>query len=189
MSYKSIVVSTLMAMGVLFTADHVSAQGVQWRYDYVAARKEATETGRALLLDFGTTDCFWCRKLDATTFRDPKIVQVLNAQFIPVKIDANQYQQMTTTLGVDSFPTLILATPNGQVVGRHVGYATVAQMGALLDKAPLAPPVVTPRGGPTPIRTQPSRNEVTRVKPQTIPKQLDADLAALYPKIAASLNR
>lgn len=189
MSYKSIVVSTMLAIGVLSSAEQASAQGVQWRHDYAAARKEATATGRTLLLDFGTDNCFWCRKLDATTFRDPKIVQVLNDRFIPVKVDANQHEQMTAALGIDGFPTLILATPEGQVAGRHVGYATIAQIFTLLDKAPPIRPAAAPQVGPT--RTQPrsGTDGFDPEKQRAIKQRLDADLAALYPKIVASLNR
>src|SRR5438552_3978122 len=58
-----------------------------WRTDYNAARREATEKKRPLLLDFVTENCFWCKKLDSTTFRDPAIVALLNEQFIPIRID------------------------------------------------------------------------------------------------------
>src|ERR1700685_2729566 len=82
------------------------AQDVNWRHDYAAARKEASETGRPLLMDFGTEACVWCRKLDATTFRDPRVVKLLNEPFIPVKIDANREIRLTQALAIDSYPTV-----------------------------------------------------------------------------------
>src|SRR5947209_5733479 len=80
-------------VGVILLAVFSGAAGaaeVQWRYDYNRARREAQDKGRPLLLDISTEHCFWCKKLDATTFRDPTVVQVLNEQFIPLKIDANR---------------------------------------------------------------------------------------------------
>jgi thioredoxin-like negative regulator of GroEL len=130
-----------------FGAGRADAQEVKWRGDYAAARKEATDSGRPLLLDFGTEDCFYCRKLDATTFRAPAIAKALNEQFIPVKIDAERAAALTRALGVDSYPTLILASADGRILARHVGYADITQMNALLGKvvatAPgaAAPPV------------------------------------------------
>jgi len=160
-----------------FAGGTSAAQDVKWRTDYAAARKEATETGRPLLLDFGTDACFWCKKLDATTFRDPKVIKLLNEQFIPVKIDANKHPRLTEALNVESFPTLVLATPEGKVVGRHVGYAEVAQLTGLLGKAP----------APVPAKAIAPAAPVAK-KPQT-KEELDAGLAALFPEIAAALEK
>ena len=77
---RSHVLPTLGLLVVVFvtTAGQSHAQEVKWRDDYAAARREATETGKPLLFDFGTEACVWCRKLDATTFRDPASNLLLN---------------------------------------------------------------------------------------------------------------
>lgn len=165
----------IITFAVLFVAGSSSAQDVKWRNDYAAARKEATETGRPLLLDFGTDACFWCKKLDATTLCDPKVVKLLNGGFIPVKIDGNKHPRMVEALNIDGFPTLILASPEGKVLGRHSGYADVAQLTALLNKAPA--PVATVM----PVKDAP--------KAQPAKADLNADLAALFTEIAAALDR
>lgn len=121
------------------SACDASAQEVNWRHDYSAARKEAAETGRPLLFDFGYEGCVWCRKLDATTFRDPRIVKMLNERFIPVKIDIEREPRLPQAMGIESYPTLILASAEGKVLGRQSGYADVSQLSALLAKAPSAP--------------------------------------------------
>ncbi len=128
----------IFATGLLTVAgpELLHAQEINWRHDYTAARKEAVETGRPLLLDFGTEACVWCRKQDATTFRDPKVVKLLNEQLIPVKIDAERESRLTQALGIESFPTLVLASAQGAVLGRQVGYASAAQVFALVGKAP-----------------------------------------------------
>lgn len=152
-----------------------TAQDVKWRNDYAAARAEATETGRPLLLDFGTDACFWCKKLDATTFRDPKVVKLLNERFIPVKIDGNKNPRLTAALNIDSFPTLILATPEGKVIHRHPGYADVAEFTAILNKAPVPLPTAPP---------------MPKAEKQVLTQaEIDAGLAALHVEIAATLGR
>lgn len=164
------------------TTGPVRAQDVQWRHDYTAARKEAIETGRPLLLDFGTDACVWCRKLDATTFRDPRVVKLLNERFVPVKLDGNKEQRLTTALRIDGFPTLVTATPEGKVVGKHSGYADVPQFLILASKAP-APSAPAPQ----PASTGASRPNANMS--QSSKDQIDAALAALYPEIAAALDR
>lgn len=156
----------LALVALPFVTPPAAAQEVKWHHDYTAARKEAAETGRPLLLDFGTESCFYCKKLDATTFRDPKIVARLNGGFVAVKVDANKHPRLTAALEVESFPTLVLAGADGKVIGRHDGYAEVSELTALLNKAP-APraPVAAKPASPT------------------------ADLDALFPEIAAKLDR
>jgi thioredoxin-related protein len=120
----------------LLTAHSLQAQDVRWRHDYAAARKEATATGRLLLLDFGTEACMWCRKLDVTTFRDRSVVETINANFVPVKVDGDREERLTQALGVQAFPTLVLVSPEGKIVARQEGYADAFKMMAMLRQAP-----------------------------------------------------
>ena len=100
-----IVLALLTLAAVAAVAAPGAAQGVQWRQDYAAARREAGDTGRPLLLDIGTEDCFWCQRLDATTFRDPTVVAALNERFIPVRVNGDEAAGLVTALGVRSYPT------------------------------------------------------------------------------------
>lgn len=126
----------VVAVCVWIGAEPAAAQDVNWRRDYGAARKEAATTGRPLLLDFGTESCFWCKKLDATTFRLPAVAAQLNVRFIPVKIDAEKDVELVRAAQVDSYPTLLLVGSDGKIIARHVGYADGAQLAAFLAKVP-----------------------------------------------------
>jgi thioredoxin-like negative regulator of GroEL len=120
---------------IAFLAQGGMAQEVQWRYDYNAARKEAKEKGLPLLLDFGTVNCFWCRKLDETTLRDPTISRALNEQFIPLKVDAQRSPTLTELLRVQSFPTVVLAAPDGKILGTMEGYTETGRFLEHLNRA------------------------------------------------------
>jgi thioredoxin-like negative regulator of GroEL len=105
---------------------------VQWRTDYNAARKEAQEKGLPILIEIGTENCTYCRKQDATTFRDPALIALLNSQFVPLRIDANQEPALTQALKVQVYPTTVLAASDGKVLGFVQGYVSADQ---LLDHA------------------------------------------------------
>jgi thioredoxin-like negative regulator of GroEL len=98
------------------------AQEVEWRYDYNAARKEALEKNRPLAIDIGTENCFWCKKLELTTFRERDIVSTMNEHFIPLKVDAYRDNVLASALHVQSYPTLVLAAPDGKILGTFEGY-------------------------------------------------------------------
>lgn len=103
------------------------AQQIQWRTSYNQARQEAKEKNLPIFMDFGTDNCFWCDKLDATTFRDPAVVQMINSQFIPIKIHASKHPSLVKALNIHGFPTLVFATGMGKVVGVYPGYMPPAQ--------------------------------------------------------------
>src|SRR5438270_2814606 len=122
-STRTRVLSLLLSPLALLVLPHAGqAQEVQWRTDYNAARKEAQQKNLPLVLEFNTDNCFWCKKLEATTFREPVITGLLNERFVPLKVDAVLNSALTETLRIQSFPTIVLAAPDGKILGTLEGY-------------------------------------------------------------------
>jgi thioredoxin-like negative regulator of GroEL len=107
---------------------------LRWRTDYNAARKEAAEKSLPVLIDFGTADCFWCKKLDETTFRDPRIVALLNERIVPLKVDAEREVHLANHLRIESYPTLVLANADGKIVGYLKGYQDAETFHGILQR-------------------------------------------------------
>jgi tetratricopeptide (TPR) repeat protein len=118
----------------------VNAAAINWRTDYNVARKEAAEKGRPLLIDFGTENCFWCKRLDASTFQDASVVTLVNERFIPLKIDAEKEAQLTKSLQISSYPTIVFGAPDGKIMGTVVGYKEAAEFVTILQRHQTAPP-------------------------------------------------
>ena len=60
---------------------------VNW-YSIDEAVQMASEEPRVLVIDVYTDWCHWCKRMDATTFSDPEIIQIMNKHFYPVKLNA-----------------------------------------------------------------------------------------------------
>lgn len=128
--------SLFLALSVVVFACHVeAAEGVQWRSDYSKAVQEAAQTRRPLLLDFGNEACVYCRKLDATTFRDPGVIRLLNERFVAIKIDGDRDPKLVQALRIESYPTLVVAGPDGSVLSMNPGYLDAAGMTKFLQSA------------------------------------------------------
>jgi thioredoxin-like negative regulator of GroEL len=125
----------LTAGSALLVPAEARAQEVQWRSDYNAALKEAKEKGRPLLIDFYRVPCMWCDRLDATTYRDPTVVKLLNEQFIPVKIDGDREPRLTEVLQISSYPTVVLADAERKILGTMEGYQEAARFQEHLARA------------------------------------------------------
>ncbi len=50
---------------------------------------------KKFFVDVYTHWCGWCKKMDRTTFKDPKVISVVGNQFYFVKFDAEQRTPMT----------------------------------------------------------------------------------------------
>jgi thioredoxin-like negative regulator of GroEL len=126
--------AVLSVLALAAGARPAPAQQVQWCPDYNTARKEASEKGRPLLIDFGTENCFWCKKLDLTTFHDPAVVALLNEQFVALKVDAEREPSLTQSLRIQQYPTMVLAGPEGRILGVLEGYQEAPQLAEQLRK-------------------------------------------------------
>lgn len=126
-----------LSMIVLMMAPSaIHAEGVEWRKDYARALKEATEKGLPLLVNIGSENCFWCKQLDGRTFIDEEVIRTLNGRFIPLKVDGNKNPTLTQALKVQTYPTLIFASADGNILGYREGFMEASafkeQMGKVL---------------------------------------------------------
>jgi thioredoxin-related protein len=137
----------LCSLALLALAESpAGAQQIQWRQDFNKARQEAKDKNLPLLMDIGTANCGWCKQLDATTFRDPAVIKLINDHFIPLRLDGQKYRSLTDLLHIEGYPTLVFATSQGKVVGMHEGYLKAPefygwtqQILAQVDPAPAGP--------------------------------------------------
>jgi thioredoxin-related protein len=112
-----------------------AAEEVQWRRDYNQARLEAQQSGRLLIIDFGTETCYWCKQLDERTLRDPSVIALLNERCIPLRIDANRTPKLTEALQIRSYPTLVYAGPDGKILGFQEGFVEAPKFREQVNKA------------------------------------------------------
>jgi thioredoxin-related protein len=127
--------AVVSCLGMLILSESARADQVEWRTDYYAARKEAKTKNRPLILDFQTVDCLWCKKLDGTTFREAAIIRLLNTRFVPLKVDAERNLSLVEALRVQSFPTLVLAGPDGKILTTLEGYVDATRLREHLERA------------------------------------------------------
>src|SRR3981081_1057120 len=102
----------LLFIAIVIVAPDARAQApqtIRWRTEYAQARREAQEKNLPLLLHFCMQGCFPRKKLEDTTFRDPKVLALLNENFIPLKVEQEKDTELAKALRVSAFPTLVLA--------------------------------------------------------------------------------
>ena len=101
-----------------------NTSGVRWTTDWEAALAQAKKENKVVVIDFYADWCVWCRRLDSTTYRDPKVVHYLTERTVPLKldVDASPGRAMANRYGVDGLPTILILSADGKEIGRIPGY-------------------------------------------------------------------
>lgn len=148
--------SMLLAVGLMLSLSLTAkADGVGWLVDVDAAWLSSVEEGRPLLLFITRQRCKQCAHMKSTTYADRKVADDIAAHFIPLMIDARQEARLVKDLGVTSFPTTLVISPETGLLAELTGDLTPAELRGYLaesreldvslrDEAPLSRSV---RGG------------------------------------------
>jgi thioredoxin-related protein len=139
---RSFRVLLLLALMVFAGVGVVHGSGVVWKGDYAVARKEAFEKGKPLVIVFSGENCVWCRKLETNTLRDAGVAAALAERFVCLKVDGDREVNLTQALRVQSYPTTVIAAPDGKILATIDGYSDAAKFLEQLNR--VAPPVLTP---------------------------------------------
>jgi uncharacterized protein YyaL (SSP411 family) len=98
-------------------------QPVHWLPWGEEAFQRAKNEDKPILLDIGAVWCHWCHVMDGESYENPEVAEIINNQFIPVKVDRDErpeidsrYQAAVAAIsGQGGWPLTALLTPDGKV--------------------------------------------------------------------------
>jgi thiol:disulfide interchange protein len=91
----------------------------------------AQKSGRPILYDFGAAWCGPCKLLDRD-WADPEVAAKVNSSFVPARITDRQREDgrnpedvaaLLRRFEIVGFPAVVVASPDGQMLGKLEGYA------------------------------------------------------------------
>lgn len=129
----------LSGLSMLLLSGLLAAEGpgknVHWQKDLKTAHKLALSQGKPILLVFGAEWCTYCHKLEKNVIDQPETAAYINANFIPVHLDADHEKRVVEILEVGSLPCTVVLSPNADLLGRFEGYAEGKKYTANLEKS------------------------------------------------------
>lgn len=128
---------TLLLLALSFVAYSNSPTSINFINGSVnLAKNKAAVEGKLIFIDFTADWCTVCKFMDETTFRDHTIVSYLNSNYVPVKIDADDFDGVAymRKFDVNSLPTFIILNSNGEEIGRYQKSIAPSNLIYLLEK-------------------------------------------------------
>ena len=103
----------------LRSAMHQPIRWYQWGEEAFAAAKAAS---KPILLDIGAVWCHWCHVMDRESYENPAIAEVVNREFIAIKVDRDErpdidsrYQAAISAIsGQGGWPLTAFLTSDGR---------------------------------------------------------------------------
>ena len=123
------------------------ALALEWTEDFAAAKRQAKAEKKLVLMDFTGSD--WCRncmRLRGQVLDTPEFEAYAEDKFVFMEVDCprtkklpdkltKQNQELCNTYHISGFPTLLVVTPKGEVVGGVGGFKNREEVQQSLDKA------------------------------------------------------
>ena len=102
--------------------------------DLDAATSEADNRDTVVMIEFFTDWCGWCKKMDANTYTDKKVIEMINNNFVAVKFNPEKEEPVTfqgknfsaaelaQAAGVNGYPATAFFESNSTFLGTVPGY-------------------------------------------------------------------
>jgi uncharacterized protein len=121
-----------LVIAALAASPSFAADGPKWSDwgDDLFAR--ATAEKRFVILDLEAVWCHWCHVMEKTTYADPKVRELLDSKYLPVRVDQDANPDLSSRYGDWGWPATIVFGPDGTEIAKIRGYIEPERMQALL---------------------------------------------------------
>lgn len=149
---KKIVLIALVVLVSLSFKPNLTGKKINWitMEQAITAQKK---NPKKIMIDAYTTWCGPCKMLDKNTFSNPDLIEYVNQNYYAVKFNAegnevvkfkgktytnpnfdpnktgrNSQHQLTQTLGVSAYPTILFLDEKAEIITPVIGYRTAQEL-------------------------------------------------------------
>ena len=151
-----------------------AGQKIRWQAWNQQSFALAETSGRPILVSIGYLACYWCHVMAEESFSDPRVIRVINRDFVAIKVDREERPDIDRAvldamarLGARTgWPVTAFMTPQGDVFAGGSYYPPEPRHGlpGLLDVMADATQCFRDRDGAKDPKTEPSRARTAAVR-------------------------
>jgi thioredoxin-related protein len=120
----------LMVLPAQIAAKKQTGANINWS-TYDEAQKAGNDS-RKFFIYFYTDQCGYCKLLEANTFTDKNVVDYINSNYAPVRVNAGKEINVASRFGIQGVPDLRFLSSEGESIARWPGYIESEPLLAML---------------------------------------------------------
>ncbi len=105
---------------------------MNWLKNLDEAKEESLKTHKPIFLQFEMDGCGGCKKLEAITYKDQKVIDEMNEWFVLLKLDLIKDREVRKLLGAYWTPAMYFLDQNGNSYFHFNGYLPADEFRAML---------------------------------------------------------
>ena len=105
---------------------------MNWLTKLDEAKEESQKSRKPILLQFEMDGCGGCRKMEATTYKNQKVIDEMNERFVLLKLDLIKDREVRKLLGAYWTPAFYFLDHNGNSYYHFNGYLPSEEFRAML---------------------------------------------------------
>ena len=78
--------------------------------------EKAKKEDKPILLDLTAVWCHWCHVMDSTSYSDDEVAEIINRDFVPVKVYIDKRPDIRERYNMGGFPSTVFLNPEGYII-------------------------------------------------------------------------
>src|ERR1700687_2128734 len=92
------------------------AHEIKWRGWSEEAFSEAGRLDRPILLSISAVWCHWCHVMDETTYSNAGVIDLINRQYVPIRVDTDLRPDINQPYNMGRWPQNAFLTSSGNIL-------------------------------------------------------------------------
>ena len=92
------------------------AAEIKWHAWSESAFEEAKQSGRPILLSISAVWCHWCHVMDETSYSHPSIIDIINREYVPIRVDNDVRPDINQRYNMGGWPSTAFLTSSGDIL-------------------------------------------------------------------------
>jgi uncharacterized protein YyaL (SSP411 family) len=121
-------------LGILLTSSIThAAEKIDWVGWTPDLFQKSAQQNRLVILDLEAVWCHWCHVMEEKTYSNPKVIKLIQAHYIAVKVDQDSRPDLSNRYEDYGWPATIIFDSKGKEIAKRAGYIAPEQMESILQ--------------------------------------------------------
>lgn len=114
--------ATLLLAAPAQAGEDPKTHPIGWQDWSPAIFERAARENRYIVLHMAAVWCHWCHVMEGTTYRDPEVLKLIGAKYIPVRVDQDSHPELSYRYENWGWPATIMFDKDGNEIFKRQGY-------------------------------------------------------------------